>query len=49
MLTEQNVKDILEMYNEGFSLQEICEEYCGLNPTEIANICDEDDRSWDAK
>ena len=49
MLTEQNVKDILEMYRQGYSVEEICVEYCGLNPEEIRNICSEEDYSWDAK
>lgn len=49
MLTEQNVKDILEMYRQGYSVEEICEEYFGLDPVEIRNICSIEDSSWDAK
>lgn len=49
MLTEQNKKDILEMYRDGFSIEEICKEYCGLDSTEIKDICSEEDQSWDAE
>ena len=49
MLTEQNKKDIIEMYNNGFSIGEICDEYCGIDPKEICNICEEEYRTWDAE
>ena len=40
MPTEENVKDILEMYNQGYSLREIFDEYEGLDPRIIADICE---------
>ena len=48
MLTEQNIKDILDMYREGYSKEEIKNEYSGINPRYIDEICEEEDHSWDA-
>ena len=46
MLTEQNKKDILDYYREGYSVQEIVEMYPHLCKTDILNICAEEDESW---
>ena len=46
MLTEQNVIDVLAMYREGYSRKEIKDEYCGINPRFIDEICDEEDEAW---
>lgn len=49
MLTEQNKEDILAMYCDGDSIEEIIEEYAGLNPDDIRAVCNEEDHSWDTK
>ena len=49
MLTEQNKEDILAMYRDGDSIEEIIEEYEGLDPEDIRQVCNEEDHSWDAK
>lgn len=46
MLNEQNKKDILDMYRDGYSRTEIKEEYSGIDPREIDDICSEEDDSW---
>ena len=49
MLTEQNKEDILAMYRDGDSIEEIIEEYAGLNPDDIRTVCNEEYHSWDAE
>ena len=49
MLTEQNKEDILAMYRDGDSIEEIIEEYEGLNSEDIRKLCNEEDHSWDAE
>lgn len=46
MLTEENEKDIRFMYDEGYSPAEIKEEYPGIDPVIIDNICDEEFGLW---
>lgn len=46
MLTEENKRDILFMYREGYSVKEIKDEYEGIDPREIDDICAEEDKSW---
>lgn len=46
MLTEQNEKDILDYYRDGYSRAEIKEMYEGIDPHKIDDICDEEDHTW---
>lgn len=46
VMSEQNKKDVIFMYNEGYSEREIIEEYPGLDPNEILDICADEYESW---
>ena len=45
-MSEQNKRDVIEMYNDGYSEKEIIYEYPGLDPSEIIDICADEYESW---